>query len=276
LRNTSFTRADTLCYGDEVTGSKSWLKQQSGTERNITVGRNQNAGQIEFISSAVSKAVSSIYTEPFGKVLTAQFQKVLTFIMSMKTQATTQLKTLSALLEKNIFRATQCKAKDTITKLNTLHQSTIWQRLGTQLQKASKCIGGSVQWHINHLCQLKKNVITAKINSCQKNLATLTCFAPMRVSRQAVAHPALIMFGLNALFAKIHSKLTNTQKQKHVVGHVLTVTDHGYASKVYNLLIDGENEFIAEGVIVHNCDALRYALNPIMKHVGINWAALGS
>ena len=26
----------------------------------------------------------------------------------------------------------------------------------------------------------------------------------------------------------------------------------------------------------HYIDALRYALNPIMKHVGINWAALGS
>ena len=66
------------------------------------------------------------------------------------------------------------------------------------------------------------------------------------------------------------------QKHQHVVGRVLTVTDHGVSDEVYNLLVDGEHEFIAEGIMSHNCDALRYALEPIMKRVGINWAALGS
>jgi hypothetical protein len=29
---------------------------------------------------------------------------------------------------------------------------------------------------------------------------------------------------------------------------------------VYNLTVEGEHEYLAEGVIVHNCDAARYAV----------------
>lgn len=40
---------------------------------------------------------------------------------------------------------------------------------------------------------------------------------------------------------------------------VASVCDVGRAD-VYNLTVEGEPEFFANGVLVHNCDALRYLL----------------
>jgi len=39
----------------------------------------------------------------------------------------------------------------------------------------------------------------------------------------------------------------------------------GYSSPVWNLLVEGEHEFYANGYLVHNCDAIRYllALRPL-------------
>ncbi len=41
---------------------------------------------------------------------------------------------------------------------------------------------------------------------------------------------------------------------------VLSVTAVTTKVPVYNLAVDGEPEFYANGVLVHNCDALRYAV----------------
>lgn len=69
------------------------------------------------------------------------------------------------------------------------------------------------------------------------------------------------------------TRQTSTRKRKLVVGHVLTVTAQEEKSRVYNLLIECENEFIAEGVLSHNCDALRYALEPIMRRGKVSYTS---
>jgi PBSX family phage terminase large subunit len=53
---------------------------------------------------------------------------------------------------------------------------------------------------------------------------------------------------------------TNTANKNFVRQRVLTVTDAGIASEVFDLTIQDAHEFFANGVLVHNCiDALRYA-----------------
>lgn len=55
--------------------------------------------------------------------------------------------------------------------------------------------------------------------------------------------------------------LTNTQKQEHVVPHVLASVQvkQKRQSEVYNLMIDEVHEYIANGIMVSNCDAFRYS-----------------
>ena len=47
--------------------------------------------------------------------------------------------------------------------------------------------------------------------------------------------------------------------------------------RVYDLTIDGQHEFFASGILVHNCiDAIRYSLDGYITQAGLDeWAALG-
>ena len=58
----------------------------------------------------------------------------------------------------------------------------------------------------------------------------------------------------------------NTPKYDFVPVRVLSVVDIGKANKVYDLTVKDEHEFVASGILVHNCiDAIRYALGPLIK-----------
>ena len=47
---------------------------------------------------------------------------------------------------------------------------------------------------------------------------------------------------------------------------VVSVSVIGTEDKVYDLTIEDEHEFFANGILVHNCmDALRYALEPVIR-----------
>lgn len=60
--------------------------------------------------------------------------------------------------------------------------------------------------------------------------------------------------------------LINTPKYDFVPVRVLSVVDIGKANKVYDLTVKDDHEFVASGVLVHNCiDAIRYALGPLIK-----------
>lgn len=52
--------------------------------------------------------------------------------------------------------------------------------------------------------------------------------------------------------------LINTTRQKRAEIRVLRTYESGERKPVYNLTIDGEHEFFANGILVHNCDAARY------------------
>ena len=63
---------------------------------------------------------------------------------------------------------------------------------------------------------------------------------------------------------------TNTGLQDFVQDHVEVVICGNKEETVYNLTVEDAHEFFANGILVHNCDSLRYALNPyIQKNVSI-------
>jgi PBSX family phage terminase large subunit len=54
---------------------------------------------------------------------------------------------------------------------------------------------------------------------------------------------------------------TGTTRPGSVGAHVLAVTPCASPADVFNLTIEGAPEFYANGVLVHNCDALRYGIS---------------
>lgn len=70
-----------------------------------------------------------------------------------------------------------------------------------------------------------------------------------------------------ALFAERSFLPTNTHLTKRVVKSVPMRVYRGRQRRVavYNLTVEGENEYFANGVLVHNCDALQYMSMGIMQ-----------
>lgn len=58
---------------------------------------------------------------------------------------------------------------------------------------------------------------------------------------------------------------TDTQRTKPVPVSVVSVYSCGVET-VYNLTVDGEHEYFANGVLVSNCDALRYSVMAVFEN----------
>jgi hypothetical protein len=58
---------------------------------------------------------------------------------------------------------------------------------------------------------------------------------------------------------------TDIAKSGFAGDRVLAVSDTGRRGRVYDLMVDHEEEFFASGVLVHNC---RYAIQPLIKPSG--------
>jgi phage terminase large subunit len=63
----------------------------------------------------------------------------------------------------------------------------------------------------------------------------------------------------------------NTCRTVFAASHVRSVTPGSIPAAVYNLTIEGEHEYFANGLLVHNCDACRY----ICQHLGSGVGTLG-
>ena len=72
----------------------------------------------------------------------------------------------------------------------------------------------------------------------------------------------LTILNSSASIAPLYSSQISTLRGKLVEDRVLTVYATKEKNKVYDLEVDGEHEFFASNILVHNC---RYALEKIMK-----------
>lgn len=81
---------------------------------------------------------------------------------------------------------------------------------------------------------------------------------PETASRQRAESRGSITKQDNALGAGQSSRATSTATPGTARARVLRVIDRGTRSDVYNLKVEGSPEYFAGGVLVHNCDALRY------------------
>src|SRR5699024_720522 len=83
-------------------------------------------------------------------------------------------------------------------------------------------------------------------------------FVQMLARRNGGVIQALMTNKENANIAETHSQSTNTQKLDFVRGAV--VTKPGQSEKVYNITVEDEHEYFANGILTHNCDSLRYSI----------------
>jgi phage terminase large subunit-like protein len=85
-------------------------------------------------------------------------------------------------------------------------------------------------------------------------------FVQISVGQKIAGYPAWITKLGAALRAKLLSWLTGTQRLKPALTPVRLAsgTTSKRTSTVYNITVEGEHEYFANGILVANCDAMRY------------------
>jgi hypothetical protein len=233
---------------------------------------------IDRISCAAAQVKTpSLYTAPFGNTIAAQF--LLGTTSTTNSRTTTILPTSSASNASLDSTTSHCMALSNGRRRTERSGWLIWLRSvllrlrGTRQKKDwifTERMDGKSGSNSLPISDLATSAATA---SRLRLLDIRTDSAQMPASRHGDARPDWTTRRADAPNVGPILPATNTPARSAAQGRVLDVREAGFSAPVYDLEIEGEHEFYASGILVHNC---RYALSDmIMKRGGLSvWERL--
>lgn len=268
--NRGFLRIDEIRYTDYVLRNKesvSWdQKLQRMMEKSFAGILNQKDGVTENILSQHSLGIS---TGSCGRSILDRYLKGFMSIMSMETCRTTISRISNCCHAKNMRRGMSSQRKDLSVKRFFSIKPEKKPQNGTKARKAEIGILSTQKKHIRIGCRLKRIVTNVAKNTTTLIAVTNLDFAQMLANQHSGDLPGVMTKKELASFVEMNSWLTNTQRHRLVPDRVVAVTPMQIESDVYDITVEGQHEFFANGLLVHNCiDAARYGLEPVMKSRG--------
>lgn len=225
-----FVRADALAYGDVVFDERrvqTWrsaerLSRMWSSIKGSAIGviRKASTGITASISTRLSRDVA-FCTGISGKTRTALFQRAVKSIIGMKTRSTTASTISNVFPLAGTERSTSASGQKAITTTRTWSVFANWRMTGTPARKGDPGTGNMGARHGG----------TASPWRCAAYVAARFGKRISRIASSFATTPAVRVTGVEAL--------TNP-------------------APVYNIAVDAENEFFANGILTHNCDALAY------------------
>jgi PBSX family phage terminase large subunit len=218
-------------------------------------------GVIKFIiprMAYIEKIISEDCTRKFGNFITEKFQRVIISIILIITQTITQLKTLLALKH-----TITCPCTPIIHPGN--FQEPLWMRLHYGINRTPEENFTDIleDWHTRMLNTELKYANTAgkniARNACEKTIQNIVAIIASLPTDGKAELTANLEFAKDA---GLNTRAINIQKIASVPVSVVDIKDKGTA-QVYNILVEDEHEYFANGILVHNCDAMRYLINAI-------------
>jgi hypothetical protein len=203
----------------------------------------------------------------FGSIILAKSRKSITSTTKMVMSPITQLKTLSAFMNQNTVLITQ--ENTYLAQRIEKSSRSIWKelgrllKLGTDLKRGTSFIKRLVIFPGKIKSQLKWSVNSVALNILDTFHAA--SFAAMPVNLNIEGLQVQTTWRELALCAARSSQQTNTQKQRVVREDAQEGCRGKFVKRdwVYNITVEGEHEYFAQGVLVANCDSLRYAVATI-------------
>ena len=208
-------------------------------------------------------------TDIFGRKLTAQSRKVRISITKMGTRLTTICQTLNALRRALTTKNIPLLAKLSKDSLSISMRSEGKQKSGTLRRKATNGTRLTLKPTTGgFLTCRKKSAPNVEKPLSLKHIAESS--AQTRVNRRGGEIKDLIPSKGFALNAERVLPATSTANIVFVLKAVRGVTKVCKKEKrVYDLTIEGQPEFFANGILVHNCiDGIRYSLADYIKARG--------
>ena len=270
LEKKGFTFADALRYNDSIltlkkeeSCPKQWNIKESFIQ-DIPIAKEVN---IENISNdlALIKFLSD-YIFLYGKNIMAPFLKDITFTTKIMIQRIMILQILNVLLQNNTHQNMngQMTGKERIKSCSK--GSGLLQKNGMLVRKEEKNIEKLGLKHIKTLNQFQKNANVAMLDFLLKKMAILIYFARINVNQHGVEHREKTMYQKNVFFAEKCLSQINIKKPTIVPDRVRSVHSAGNAKVVYDLTVEDQHEFFANGFLVHNCiDGIRYSLVGVIR-----------
>jgi phage terminase large subunit len=231
--------------------------------------------KIYLIKSSTGKNITSIQTKgiflkelkectlKFGNFITVKFLKIIMFIIKMAIQGITILQTLNALKPQNICPNTANKELLKIKNgLKTFRKKELQlHQNGINHQRELNGIGNTQIIVTLDTKHTGKDIALFVQRFLLKILKGLN-FAQTNVNQHIEGVSDLMTLKSNALFVKENLSGINIQKQNVVAINAEELKE----AKVYDLMIENNHEYFANGILVHNCiDALRYGSLRLMQ-----------
>jgi predicted phage terminase large subunit-like protein len=261
-----FVRMDMVSIGDRVIVERERCQKQLFSTGGLTVDTQKVGTHITRITSKLLAARDSC-TVMFGRMQMAQFQPALSFTTSTATRSTTALKTSRAFLQKSIAASIQCGVSGLNSRLPTWRESDRSPLSGTGRRRGA--LGTlRTQNARGPIGQSERSRVNAAVAVSLQNTAAAT--------GRAVLLPALSAIGI----AGWCRMLTTVRRLAHKpsaptadrystnatrsarssatfpASEVIALDALEKREDVFNLTVEGENVFYANGILTHNCGSM--------------------
>lgn len=276
--NRGLVRVDELRYTDEVFISGG-LSSPSQTRFRLKVWSMAVAAGIA-IQTHLTSLIATIIEAAFltathytcikssGWSISVLYLQDVIFTTKTKTPVTTTQTTLNALRPLSIKSVIPTQWTCADGDWGILKRYGPLLLLGTAAKKARNCIAKMGKPFGHRSSRFLANAISVKRFIKRQSLESIS-------SAQMPARPPPgERLGWMTKIASVRnavapSDATNILKSGFVLARVQCVRDTGKRGPVYDLSIEGQPEFIASGILVHNCiDAIRYSLDGYIQARG--------
>jgi phage terminase large subunit-like protein len=257
--NGVWTRADTIVCGDIATGWKKPLYPSILMDLSSSVSRIAQPGLGGFIIQPMSKAgvrkESASYTSRSGSMRTA-------WIAFLKDISSTTLTTIRSTIRPTIssVSTTASMVMSTPTCSGPLNNWRIWPTYGhlplcgTALRKAGLGTVRTASGHGMGLCSAHSAVSPVVSSSSRVTRARLSGSVPDGVTVGSLT--GAIGIRLKSLVRSVRGLFGRTSTlsaPRLAQACVVRVSKSSERLPVYDLTVEGEHEFFANGLLVHNC-----------------------
>jgi hypothetical protein len=212
-------------------------------------------------------------TKNYGNLILGTFQKATTSIIKTKTRLITRLITWYASLLESISQITQSNGTSE-TQEQQPQTSLISGILRQSGIRAMRAVNGTRSMLARLLMIVQRWCVSAKCAVSRLMIGRIGRGSVLITASQSSAERLKrTMKRANAVFAAPSFQRTDTCQLKLVAEPVVACFVPTGIKTVYNISVDGEPEYFANGVLVHNCvDSFRYLIStaPYWKDRGIN------
>jgi hypothetical protein len=259
LLNGQWVRLDRARYGDTLMRC---TRKPSSIEAAVTAGiRALRTVRTVFTSWRPASEEIVYCTVTSGGTLMGLSPLGITSTTSMGIRSTTRAATLNALQHASILLSILRPLRNWSLKVRGVWRSRVrWLRFGINQKRVESLPSGC---QLNS-CASEENARSARNVESHSGDCLGVVSAPTRAGLAGGGRWVWITLKKAANAVASFLSRTGTRAYAFVPVYVLGVTEET-PGPVYNLTVEGQPEFFANGILVHNCDAARYGLKSRLR-----------